>query len=99
VTKLRIAPAARSDLRDIRQHSKEAFGARQTRAYLDGLKQTFDLLIDNPQIGVPRPLLDSDMRQFPYRSHRIFYRENDEGLLVVRVLHHARDATDAFEQQ
>jgi toxin ParE1/3/4 len=99
VSELRIAPAARADLRDIRNFSKERFGARLARDYLDGLLQTFDLLAAHPRIGVARDSIVIGLRQFPYRSHRIFYREGEDGLLISRILHHARDVTGAFSNE
>ena len=43
-------------------------------------------------MGRARPELSGGLRSFPTRTpYIIFYLPNDDGLLVVRVLHHARD--------
>ncbi|MFC3308037.1 type II toxin-antitoxin system RelE/ParE family toxin [Blastomonas aquatica] len=31
------------------------------------------------------------MRSFGYKSHRIYFRGADDEVLIVRILHHARD--------
>ncbi len=90
--KSRIAPAARADLRDIRVYSKAAFGAAVARRYLAGLRNALTLLRDRPNAGAPEHDLGDGMRGFAYRSHRIYYRLDERGLLIVRILHHARDA-------
>lgn len=40
--------------------------------------------------------LGINVRSFGYRSHRIYYRLEGNDLLVIRVLHHARDVAGAF---
>lgn len=94
--KLRTASAARSDIRDIRAYSKLTFGKRVARDYLDGLIAAFDRLAMRPLIGVAERDLGKDMRSFAYRSHRIFYRVDEDELLIVRILHHARDLPTAW---
>jgi plasmid stabilization system protein ParE len=40
--------------------------------------------------------LGAEMRSFAYRSHRLYYRLDRTGILVVRNLHHARDIPRAM---
>jgi toxin ParE1/3/4 len=59
---------------------------------LDSIQSTVELLATQPEMGRARPELANGLRSFPTRSsYIIFYLPDDEGLLVVRVLHHARD--------
>lgn len=94
---LRIAQAARGDLRDIRIHGKAAFGAAVARAYLEGLRRVFQLLRERPLAGAAEDDLGAGIRGFTYRSHRVYYRIDAEGVLIVRILHHARDVMRALE--
>lgn len=96
MTELRTAPAARRDLRDIAAYSKAAFGTPRALAYLDGLSEAFDRLAERPRIGVAERDLGVGLRSFAYRSHRIYYREDGDDLLIVRILHQARNASSAF---
>ena len=59
---------------------------------LDALNERFLLLAKNPEIGELQPLLaDGQYRRFTYRSYVIYYRPVDDGIVLVRVLHGARD--------
>ncbi len=59
---------------------------------LDELHERFVLLSKNPEIGEPQPLLaDGKYRRFTYRSHVTYYRPLEDGIVLVRVLHGARD--------
>jgi toxin ParE1/3/4 len=98
VTKLRIAKAAQQDLRDIRIYSKAAFGPVIAKAYLNGLRQAFGLLRERPFAGSAEDDLGGAMRGLTHRSHRIYYRTLDDEVLIVRILHHRRDAASAFRQ-
>jgi toxin ParE1/3/4 len=98
VVRLRIAQAAREDLREIRIYGKSAFGAQVARAYLEGLRAVFSLLRDRPEGGAAESDLGEGMRGFAYRSHRVYYRLDAEGVLIVRILHHARDVMRALDQ-
>jgi plasmid stabilization system protein ParE len=59
---------------------------------LDSIKATASLVDTQPNMGRARPELSDGLRSFPTRTpYIIFYLPNEDGLLVVRVLHHARD--------
>lgn len=92
VPRTRISAAAREDLRDIRAHSKSAFGAQTAFAYMEGMRAIFALLRDRPMIGPAESDLHIGLRGFRYRSHRIYYLREGDDVVIVRILHHARDA-------
>ncbi len=59
---------------------------------LDSIQATVSLLGGQPEMGRARPELSDGLRSFPTRTpYIIFYLPDEDGLLVVRVLHHARD--------
>ncbi|MDO8311640.1 MAG: type II toxin-antitoxin system RelE/ParE family toxin [Sideroxyarcus sp.] len=59
---------------------------------LDAIQATASLLGTQPEMGRARPELADKLRSFPTRTpYIIFYLPEADGLLVVRVLHHARD--------
>ncbi len=95
MTRLRTTQAARADIRGIETYSKAAFGRSAAREYLAGLGAIFDLLESRPQAGAEDRAL-AGMRSFRYRSHRIYYQLDGDTLLVVRLLHHARDVAGAL---
>jgi len=50
-----------------------------------------DLLAESPDMGRMRPEVQSTVRSFPISNYVIFYQQQDDGILVLRVLHAARD--------
>lgn len=59
---------------------------------LDLIYATVSVLGGQPEMGRARPELADGLRSFPTRTpYIIFYLPDTDGLLVVRVLHHARD--------
>ncbi|MBI2286877.1 MAG: type II toxin-antitoxin system RelE/ParE family toxin [Nitrosomonadales bacterium] len=59
---------------------------------LDSIQATVSLLGTQPEMGRARPELADGLRSFPTRTpYIIFYVPDGDDLLVVRVLHHARD--------
>lgn len=59
---------------------------------LEVIQAAVSVLSSQPAMGRARPKLADGLRSFPTRSpYIIFYIPADDHLLVVRVLHHARD--------
>lgn len=59
---------------------------------LDELNERFVLLSKNPEVGERQPLLaDGTYRRFTCRNYVIYYRPLEHGIVLVRVLHGARD--------
>jgi len=96
VRRLDTQSAARFDLRQIYEFSLGKFGRRVAEAYLLGLQRTFDRLLEYPFIGPVYPEVAPEMRFIRNRSHRIFYRLDDEVVLIMRVLHTKRDDAALF---
>ena len=92
MAKPQLAPAARDDIRDIRNYSKAAFGSPKAFDYIEGLRAALLRLGDMPRIGSVERDLGVDIRSASYESHRIYYRCSDRGVLILRILHHAPDA-------
>jgi toxin ParE1/3/4 len=59
---------------------------------LDVIQAAVSLLATQPEMEIARPELADGLRSIPTRTpYIIFYVANEEGLLVVRVLHHSRN--------
>ncbi|WP_226406166.1 type II toxin-antitoxin system RelE/ParE family toxin [Dechloromonas denitrificans] len=59
---------------------------------LDQIEAEAIRLLDQPLMGRERNELSSDMRSWPTSTpYILFYFPNEQGLVVARVLHHARD--------
>ena len=66
-------------------------------AFVDRLDREFKLLASQPMIGRPRAELAPGLRSMPFMRYVIFYEPVKEGIVVVRVLHSARDLGAHFE--
>ena len=93
-----LSDAARADLIEIRTFSVEMFDQEIADAYLRGFADTFEFLAEHPFAGTAQPALGKGLRSFTYRKHRIFYSVANDTVLIVRVVHHARNARRALRQ-
>ena len=100
---LRVLPAATADVEESALfyllEASEAVAAR----FEDAVQEAFAWILENPTSGAPREYVSlrlSDLRMWPVRGfekHLVFYRQNEDSVEVVRVLHGARDIEAVFE--
>ena len=86
-----IAPAAKTDLKDIYQYGLRQWGQTQSESYLENIKQQIWTLTEQPLIGVDRSELLSGARSLPIESHTMFYRVTLDTVEIIRVLHGRQD--------
>ncbi len=89
--RLEYTDSAEADLAGIVQNTIEAWGTDQATRYIDGLERVTDRLLEHPAMGAIREDLVDSPRAFPYRSHILYYRDEPERLVVLRVLHKRMD--------
>ena len=85
-----LTEPAVADLEDIRDYiarDSPAFALR----HLARLKQVFASLAEVPGQGRFRPELGSAVQSFPVGNYLIFYQQVDGDILILRVIHAARD--------
>lgn len=103
MTKLYIRPAASADIDEIIDYLAGE-NSSIAQGFIQDLQQSFDLLANNPKIGVKRQYhleLLSEMRMFPlkkFSSYLIFYQTDDGAIDVVRLLHGQRDIERLFQE-
>ncbi len=86
-----FSEAAAKDIEIIFERSVIDFGLNQTELYYSSLKNCFDLLDKNPQMGSEATDIKSGYHRFLHQSHVIFYQISDEGIFIVRILHKRMD--------
>jgi toxin ParE1/3/4 len=86
----RFTPDAFSDLEEIVNYVAERDATAAARL-LERIEDECWRLAHDPGMGQLRPDLLPNLRFFPVGNYLIFYRESDEGIQVIRVLHGARD--------
>ena len=92
----RLSRLAAADLEEIADFTIEQFGIEQSRRYRDGLKTCFDQLADNPELGRKSEQLMRGLQRFEHQSHVVFYINETDNLLIVRVLHFSMDVPRHF---
>ncbi|MEM7206359.1 MAG: type II toxin-antitoxin system RelE/ParE family toxin [Pseudomonadota bacterium] len=88
-----LSPAAQISLKDIRSHSLEQFGSRQTTRYLKTLRDRMRQLAANPSAGKPRDDIKAGYRCAFVGSHTIYYRVSDTHIDIIDVLHQRMEPT------
>jgi toxin ParE1/3/4 len=87
VARYRLSKRAVADIAEIAGYTIQKFGLAQARRYRDGLEATFFTLAELPPRMRSAEHLAPRLWRLNYKSHVIFFRADEEGALVVRVLH------------
>jgi toxin ParE1/3/4 len=77
---------ARADLDSIWTYIA-ADNGKAADALLDRFGTAFEMLVQNPQAGRPRPDLGQNLRSFAVANYMIFYIPRSGGVDIVRVMH------------
>ena len=84
--------AAKADLKSIARYTGQRWGVQQRNAYLKEMDELFHVLLQNPLMGRACDEIRKGYFKFPHRRHVVYYKQADDGLLlVVRILHGAMD--------
>ena len=87
----RLSREAAIDLGGIHAYTTVNFGLTQARRYLSGMHERFGDLARQPMLGRSASHLVPNLRRYEYRSHVVFFVAEDDGVLIVRVLHQSMD--------
>jgi toxin ParE1/3/4 len=79
--------SAKTDLLSIGAYTRQTWGAAQAERYLDGLEACAKMLADNPSLGRPCGWIRPGVYRFEKGRHVFFYRRQEDGILVSRILH------------
>ena len=90
MARTRFTPAARDDLSEIRRYIARDNPVR-AKSFIEDIRAHCRRLAINPLSHPVEPALDATARKAVHGSYLIFYDAQDDGILVLRVLHGARD--------
>lgn len=79
-----LSRKASRQIEEIIRYTDQNFGFDQTEEYINGLYYSFDLLTDNPRMG---RTYDERRRRYVYRSHHVYYRVQEDAILIVDIRH------------
>lgn len=91
MSEYRLRPAAIADLDEIWEYTVRLWGTTQAERYLEGLRDAFDVLADQPGVGRARNDLHPGLLVSLYSRHLIFYQRAGWGIDIVRILHGSLD--------
>jgi plasmid stabilization system protein ParE len=91
---IEITEAAQYDLAGIDNATAAMWGEAQAERYIAYLRETVAYLVDDPTLGYP---IDQRPGYYVYtakyskrraaKGHRIFYRQIENGIRIIRILH------------
>ena len=92
-----LSAKAKSDLIKIAKYTQSTWGQAQRNDYLKLLDSSFQLLADEPEIGLQCDYIREGYSKYPQASHVIYYKEHKENqILIVRILHKSMDVNRAL---
>lgn len=101
--RIRLHPLAEADIENQSQYMCTHAGLSTAIRFHDAVSAALDMLGRSPVLGSPYPSANpalSGMRIWQvkgFKKHFVFYRETEDGIDVVRILHGHRDISSLFE--
>lgn len=96
--RIRFSHQFRDDIDDIWSYIA-ADNIEAADRFIDSFEPVYHILADHPNIGRLWPELKAGLRSFPHKSYSIYYFPTDDGALIFRDLHAARDIQEIFGDQ
>jgi toxin ParE1/3/4 len=81
-----LTQAADADLERLYEWGIDRFGMNAADEYYDGLIARLGQIADTPQLWQEVDYIRAGYRRSVYVAHSIYYRVEDNGVLIVRVL-------------
>jgi toxin ParE1/3/4 len=83
----RFSRRAETDLLSFGEYTLRTWGKAQTARYLAELETFCKALADNPTLGRTCDDIRPGLRRLEHGKHVVFYRQQHNGILIVRILH------------
>ncbi|GGQ04428.1 type II toxin-antitoxin system RelE/ParE family toxin [Shewanella litoralis] len=96
MSKFELSGKAKSDLIKIAKYTQLTWGTTQRNEYLKQLDHSFHQLSQEPMLGMNCDYIREGYRKRPQGSHMIYYKENNNNILIVRILHKSMDVNSAL---
>jgi toxin ParE1/3/4 len=92
-----LSSKAKSDLIKIAKYTQLTWGIPQRNDYLKILDNTFQLLANEPELGLNCDYIREGYSKYPQASHLIYYKEyKNSQIFIVRILHNSMDVNSAL---
>jgi toxin ParE1/3/4 len=87
----RLSPAAQSDVADIWDYTAEKWGTEQAEAYVRRIHRAVQAVAADHWLGRSCDEIRPGYWKYMVGSHLLFYRIDQNGIDVVRILHSQMD--------
>ncbi|MEZ5788287.1 MAG: type II toxin-antitoxin system RelE/ParE family toxin [Xanthobacteraceae bacterium] len=95
---LHLTDAAEDDLAEIWLHLATEASPETASRFMEAVEAACEPLRQFPHSGAPRPRLAPGLRVTFHYPYAIYYTPTAEAVVIVRVLHGARDVAAIVEQ-
>ncbi|MCU5773795.1 type II toxin-antitoxin system RelE/ParE family toxin [Erwiniaceae bacterium BAC15a-03b] len=89
--KIKLTPKAEQDLADIWYYGMSHFGDEAAERYLDKIDHAFRAIAQH-EIGTARPELATGVFSYPLAKHMLFFFNESDAVIIIRILHQTQDA-------
>jgi toxin ParE1/3/4 len=89
--RLAVSHAAREDLKNIASYTERRWGPARKTEYMKAIREKLRGLLRHPRLGAEREDVGVGYRALQAGSHVAFYRQGDDEIVIVRVLHQRMD--------
>jgi toxin ParE1/3/4 len=93
MAKIKVSREARADLKGIFEYTQQTWGRAQADKYLGMIERACYFLAKHPTSGRACDEFVPGLKCYPAGKHYIFYRNREDTIEVVRVLHQAMDVS------
>ena len=93
-----LSPAAEIDLDEIWDYSIENWGERQAERYIRMIQDTIVGLTDGTQLSHSADLVRANYRKVLVGSHVLFFKEDQQVVDVIRILHQRMDPSSHLNE-
>lgn len=99
MAKYRLTPRAERDLEEIWQYTVQEWSPAQGEKYVASLLNAMALLAKDPSRGRSAEKIRAGYRRRNVGTHVIFYKQTDDSIAIIRVLHQRMDLESQLEAE
>src|SRR5471030_975687 len=96
MSRYRLSALAESDLDDIWLRIAQDASTDTADHVISDIVNRFALLYEHPHAGRTRDEINLGVRSFAVESYVIYYRPDEDGVSIARILHGSRDQPATF---
>lgn len=89
---IEFSPAAEADIDAIWDYSASEWGWDQADLYVDSIRDACEDLASGRRFGRKIDDIRQGYQKYAVGQHFVFFRQKDQGIEVIRLLHKAMDA-------